>query len=116
MHDRNGTPGTWYAIGANIRALDGEQIAIVQGRQTVGAGPAVWAKQAANERRDAANARLIAAAPALLEAVDAAWNYLTEKDDADAHGSLRASYDGAYLLQLLSEAGAAARGHARSSP
>ena len=74
------TPGTWYVWGANnIQTLDGGQLAIVQGRQTAGAGPAVWAKQDAEERRDAANARLIAAAPSLLEA--AQGMYEMHKDD-----------------------------------
>ena len=63
------TPGPWRVWASrNIQTQDGEQLAIVQGSQTIGAGDAVWAKQDNEDRRDAANARLIAAAPTMLEA------------------------------------------------
>jgi len=57
----------WYTIEPS--EMEGEQLAIVSGRQTVGAGPGAESKQEANRRRDEANARLIAAAPELLKAL-----------------------------------------------
>jgi hypothetical protein len=69
------TQGPWIADGANnVKTEDGEQLAMVSGWQTGGAGPKVWAQQEANDLRDAANARLMAAAPELLEALYNALN------------------------------------------
>ena len=70
MISTNHTPGPWTVDPSNnIQTVGGEHLAIVSGRQTVGAGPGAESKQEANRRRDEANARLIAAAPELLKAL-----------------------------------------------
>lgn len=79
MISTNHTPGPWKVVPSNnIQTVGGEQLAIVSGRQTVGAGPGAEAKREANGRRDEANARLMASAPVLLEAIESV-NLILEK-------------------------------------
>jgi hypothetical protein len=59
------TPGPWIADGYNVRVRNGRYIAYTGPSHTP---PSEYPKQCAEE--DKANARLIAAAPELLEALE----------------------------------------------
>lgn len=62
------TPGPWHVYdGSNIRGLEDEGVAVIAGSHTVEASHEMWQ---AEHDRDAANARLIAAAPSLLLAAE----------------------------------------------
>ena len=103
------TPGPWHVWSAgNIQTLDGEQLGIVRGIQVAGAGPAVWAEQDANDRRDAANARLMAAAPTLLAIVEFLHEWVEADADAVSLGALFGDTDDVSLSRAIRDAIAAA--------
>ena len=64
------TPGPWNVDGSNITGPDDHNIGIVSGPHTIGASDAALESRMREHARDEANARLIAAAPDLLAALE----------------------------------------------
>lgn len=84
------TPEPWSVTGLNIRNQDGGLICTVTN---------LWADQETPEAEKAANARLIACAPSMLETVDMAAQFLTRF--LDTVGDLGNDEDGLSMEAAL---------------
>jgi hypothetical protein len=87
------TKGPWKVDGANAQWGDGTKVRAIWGNEGEGMGAVAWVTDDYFEELEA-NARLIAAAPELLEACKLTAAIVTDKYDA-RNVSLEAAWDAA---------------------
>ena len=86
------TPGPWI-VAKHLACFDGDQVTSVMSSHDLDGGTVVWPSGFRNTDNAKANARLIAAAPALLDVVQAlllaidGW-HITNTSDEDSVGVL----------------------------